>query len=155
MELTFKLTNIHPKNDLASKFKRLGYESSIQRIFASINLFNSDLEAIYSTEGIIDTGATISIFPGEIFKELEVKSYETHTMWGIVNKRECQIIVDIAELYIQLVDINENASKMIKVLAGFVRDTKIPVLIGMKSVLENCSYSFNNESKFFKIILSD
>ncbi len=151
MELTFKLTKIHPKNDLAVKFNRLGYESSIQRIFASINLFNSGLEVVYSTEGIIDTGAAISIFPGEIFKELQVKKYETHTMWGIINKKECHIVVDIAELFIQLIDINELESQKIKVLAGFTRQTKVPILIGMKSILEKYSYSYTKELSKFKI----
>lgn len=151
MELEFNLLKIHPKNDLASKFEKLHHSPFIQRIYTSVDLFDSQSKLIYSTEGIIDTGATVSIFPGEILDELNLKNLEYHTMWGIVNKKECQIIVDLAEVSIQLVDTTNKRSNFLKIVAGFTRDVKVPILLGMKSFLEKYSYSYDIDSNKFII----
>lgn len=153
MDLEFRVKNIQPKNDLAHKFTSLHYNSYIQRIYAFVNILDSGSKVIYGTEGIIDTGATISIFPGEILALLDDKfPTQTHTMWGIVNKKECQIIVDLAEISIQLIDFNGVKSHTVNILADFPRNTKVPSLLGMKSFLEN--YSFNYNITTSKFILS-
>ena len=74
-------------------------------------------------------------------------------MWGIIEKVECRIIVDLCRVSIQLIDSFNKTSSPINILVGFSRDSKTPALLGMKGIIANHNYQFDHEKYIFSIEL--
>lgn len=139
MELRFPLKRIIPKSSIAEKFKALGENPEIHRIFGKVSFITSNNAALIPIDAIIDTGAIISLFPGVLLEEFPEIPYEEHTLWGIVNAPECQIKAKIAVVDVILIDKFGIKSNKLTIPVAFVETNDIQSLIGMKGIL--ASYS--------------
>lgn len=153
MILQFPLVKIKPKSDLVDKFKLFDEEGFIERIFGTFVIQNENKEEIFKSKIIFDTGAVITLLPGVILKHLGDITTVPHTMWGIIEKEECRIIVDLCRISIQLIDSFGEKSSPMNILVGFSRDSKTPALLGMKGLLAIHNYQFNHKNNIFSIEL--
>ena len=153
MLLQFPLVKIKPKSYLVDKFKLFNEEAFIERIFGTFIVQNENKEEIFKSKIIFDTGAVITLLPGAILKHLGDIKTVPHTMWGIIEKVECRIIVDLCRVSIQLIDSFNKTSSPINILVGFSRDSKTPALLGMKGILATHNYQFDHEKNIFSIEL--
>jgi hypothetical protein len=75
----------------------------------------------------------------------------SHEMLGIVDTKECKIEVELAIIPIILKDDFNNCSPPILTTVAFAKKIKVPILLGMKGLLANYSYSFDAKNKLFLI----
>lgn len=149
MELKFPLRKIKAKADLAPKMQRLGIKPYFDRIRATILIPAGDEEIIFN--GIIDTGATLTLLPHSVKSFFPDMSTEMHTMWGVVNNEHCRFTVDLGVMPMKLRDALGNTSSVINVPVALAHLQNAPVLIGMKDLLTNYSFSYDSEQKQFSI----
>jgi hypothetical protein len=151
MQLKVSLNEIEPKSDLKSKLMQLGITPITERIFIPIQILNLDKSLLLETKAVVDTGAIFSLLPGYLltqFSNLQTVSYE---MWGILDAKECKIEVELANIPIILKDDSNNYSPIVLITTAFAKKVKVPILLGMKGLLANYSYSFDAKNKLFMI----
>lgn len=153
MFLQFPLVKIKPKSDLVDKFKLFDEEAFIERIFGTFVIQNETKEEIFKSKIIFDTGAVITLLPGAILKHLGDIKTVPHTMWGIIEKEECRIIVDLCRVSIHLIDTFGKTSSPINIMVGFSREPNTPALLGMKGLLATHDYQFDHKKNIFSIEL--
>lgn len=96
MELEFEIEKIKANPKLSAKFTRLTRDEHIQRIYAKINFILKDGSELTPIKAIIDTGAILSLFPEYILAHYPGIKTEEHTLWGIVDSRECHLSAKLA-----------------------------------------------------------
>ena len=153
MILSFPVTRIQPQKDMTTKLEMLGQSPYLERILGTISLLNLDGIEILNTTAIFDTGAVLSLFPAVALPNMGNLKSVKHTMWGIINKDECRMTVDLAVVPIRLQDMSGGVSSTMKVLAGFVKEHNVPSLLGMKSFLAEATFSHKRGSRIFTIEL--
>lgn len=151
MILQFPLIKTKPKSDLVDKLKFFNEDGFIERIFGTFIINSSYENEVFRSKIIFDTGAVITLLPGIILNHLENVNTIPHTMWGIIENEECKIIVDLCKINIQLIDKFANISPPITILAGFSRNPKVPILLGMKGMLSKYKYEFNPSINIFSL----
>ena len=138
---------------MAGKLEKLGQSPYLERILATVSQLSSDGIEILNTTAVFDTGAVLSLFPAIVLSRMGNLTSVKHTMWGIINKDECRITVDLAVVPIRLQDMNGGVSPTRKVLAGFVKEQNVPSLLGMKSFLAEVSFRHAKGLRTFMIEL--
>ena len=151
MQLKIPMKEIPPKSDLKSKFAYLNISSKIERIIIPIQILDFDNKIIMETKAIVDTGAIFSLMPGFLMTQFSNLKTIPHEIWGIVDTKEGKIEVELANVPVVLKDIYKNHSPIISITTAFATKIKVPVLLGMKGLLANYSYSFDAKNKFFYI----
>ena len=138
---------------MAGKLEKLGQSPYLERILATVSQLSSDGIEILNTTAVFDTGAVLSLFPAIVLSRMGNLTSVKHTMWGIINKDECRITVDLAVVPIRLQDKNGGVLPTMKVLAGFVKEQNVPSLLGMKSFLAEVSFRHARGSRTVMIEL--
>jgi len=87
-------------------------------------------------KGIIDTGAPISVIPLQMWEDADIKIIGKDKLRGIIPNEKCRLTVDVGKTKCVLTDIFGNVSSEIEILAFLAHTNKIPLLIGMKRILE-------------------
>lgn len=87
-------------------------------------------------KGIIDTGAPISVIPLQMWEDADIKIIGKDKLRGIIPNEKCRLSVDVGKAKCVLTDIFGNVSSEIEILAFLAHTNKIPLLIGMKRILE-------------------
>ena len=110
--------------------KKILYLKPLIRIFSKIKF--PELET--PEDALIDTGAHISILPLYLWKKLNVKIIAEHKTSGIVP--DMSIPVKVGYITANIIDENGNFSKEIKFLSYLAITNKIPIILGMRDLLE-------------------
>lgn len=148
------MVKISTKIDLevSRKIKDLKLESKIPgfkpliRLIAQIKFNELDIPE----DAIIDTGAHISVIPFYLWKKLKVQFLAEHKMRGIIPNKECEIPVMVGKVKAKIVDHFGNDSKEIDFLAYLVYTNKVPLIIGMRDLLEKFDlYILFSQNKAF------
>lgn len=100
------------------------------RIFSKIKF--PELEV--PEDAIIDTGAHISIIPFYIWKKLNVEIIAEHKTSGIVPDKN--IPINVGYVTANIIDEYGNISQDIKFLSYLAFTSKIPLILGMRNILE-------------------
>ncbi|HUY00903.1 MAG TPA: hypothetical protein VMV49_15180 [Candidatus Deferrimicrobium sp.] len=151
MQLKVSLNEIEPKSDLKSKLMQLGIAPLTERIFIPIQILNIDKTLLLETKAVVDTGAIFSLLPGYLLTQIPNLQTISYEMWGIVDTKECKIEVELANIPVILKDDSNNCSPVVLITAAFAKKVKVPILLGMKGLLANYSYSFDAKNKLFMI----
>ncbi|UCE73545.1 MAG: hypothetical protein JSV56_11030 [Methanomassiliicoccales archaeon] len=84
---------------------------------------------------IIDTGAHISVIPFSIWKVISVEHIGSHTLEGIVHKKECMVPVDIGKIKCVLLDRKGNETRDLDVISFLAPTDDIPIVLGYRDLL--------------------
>ncbi|MHA1264261.1 MAG: hypothetical protein ACTSRS_03420 [Candidatus Helarchaeota archaeon] len=137
MEFHFPIRKIPLRTDLRRKLEYLGFSPTIHRAIIDIILYDTRGNEVLSTQAIFDTGAPFSIIPAsflELFGSIHLIS---HTIWGIVNKPECHIKADFANITLKIQDARGTKSPYLNVPMAFAHLENLPIILGMKGILDN------------------
>jgi len=97
-----------------------------------------------SMDGILDTGAYISVLPTDLWNKLDFKVLATgYSMRGVVPKEECKLPVDVGEVNCILLDEEMNMTKDNKIYAFLAYSDDVPIIIGFKHLLEGFRVCFD------------
>ena len=110
--------------------KKIPNLQPLVRIFSKIKF--PELET--PEDALIDTGAHISIIPFYLWKKLNVEIIAEHKTSGIVPNEN--IPVNVGYITANIIDENGNISKDIKFLSYLEFTNKIPLILGMRDLLE-------------------
>ena len=88
-------------------------------------------------KGIIDTGAPISVIPFQMWEDADIEIIGKDKLRGIIPNEKCRLPVNVGKAKCILIDIFGNMSTEIEILAFLAHTNKIPLLIGMKRLLES------------------
>jgi hypothetical protein len=91
---------------------------------------------------IVDTGAPVSLLPADIWKNSQVKILASTVITGLIPRKECIMEVDIAEVSVRLLDKN-NESEPMRIRAYLAPTNRIPIILGIDSLLTDSDVSFN------------
>ena len=85
-------------------------------------------------DGLVDTGAHISLIPFQLWKNLNAEIVTEHTMKGVVPDRN--IPVNVGYVKAKLIDKEGNESNEVKFLSYLAFTNKVPLILGMRDLLE-------------------
>ena len=151
IKLEFKIEKIRADPPLEMKLNHFSRNPFIHRIYAKIVIMKPDGGEIRPITGIIDTGAIFSLFPSYILNYFPEINKISHTIWGIMDSPECHLLAELACIDIKLMDKNGIKSKPVNILASFSSNTKVPVLLGMKDLLESYDSKIIQNKAIFEI----
>ena len=155
MKLSFLVRRVEATPALAAKFSSLGKNQFVYRVYAQIVFLLPDGSESFPITGIIDTGASFSLFPQRILDEFPGVRTEDHTLWGIVDAPECHVHAKLAVVNIRLVDKDSTKSGSLSIVGAFSSNDKIPVLIGMKDLLATFHSCIDPSRGVFELNLPD
>jgi len=123
--------NIH-----IAKIKDTELEKKIPDIKPAIRLFCKIkfLGTEYAERAIVDTGAHISIIPFDLWKDLDVEILAEHEMKGPIPDKTMP--VNVGYIKASLLDEEGNISKEIKFLSYLTFTNKVPLILGIRDLLE-------------------
>ena len=151
MKLRFVLTPLTRQTELPKKLAVLGSATPIVRIFATILIHSTEKDLILKGKAVIDTGAILSLLPSDILKQLPARKTFSHTLWGIVDKKECLLDVRLASIPVTLIDDFGMIAHEINIVCAFTEEQRAPMLLGMKDFLEKFKYEYDQVTKEFSI----
>lgn len=153
MELIFPITKIQPQKSLKDKMVQLHLDPFLHRIIVNVEFLNQAKQVIFITEAILDTGAPFSLFSSEILALLEPTDLIPHTVYGIVNRPECQLGSQLGKINIQLRDSAGQTTPIIPIFAAFYEEDSLPNLLGLKGLLElsNLEITIDKDNFTFRI----
>jgi len=85
-------------------------------------------------DALIDTGAHISLIPLQTWENLNVKKVAEHTMKGIIPDKN--VPVSVGYVKAKLIDKYGSASKEITFLSYLSSTNKVPLIAGIRDLLE-------------------
>lgn len=102
----------------------------ITRLFAKIKFNNLE----FPEDAFVDTGAHISLIPFYIWKKLDAQIIAEHEMKGPIPEKT--IPVNVGYVKATLLDEEGNMSKQIKFLSYLAFTNKVPLILGIRDLLE-------------------
>lgn len=102
----------------------------IIRIFCKIKFEELDMPE----DALVDTGAHISLMPFQIWKNLDVNRLTEHHMKGVVP--DMDMPVNIGYVKARIIDKSGNESREIKFLSYLAFTNKVPLIFGMRDLME-------------------
>ncbi len=87
--------------------------------------------------GIVDTGGHTTVIQYAFWSNADVKLLGKHVLKGVVPKSGCEIPVKIGKISCQLVDELDNKSGDAEVRAYLAEVNTVPLIIGIRDLLEN------------------
>lgn len=126
-----------PDLDLLEK----GIRIDIARILCRIQFLGKD-EWSEPEIAIVDTGAPVSLLPADIWKNSQVKVLDRTIIRGLIPKEECAMEVDVGEISVKLLD-RKNETGCLKIKAYFAPTNRIPIILGLHSLLVKSDVFFN------------
>jgi len=100
------------------------------RLFSKIKFNGSEIPE----DGLIDTGAHISVIPFYIWKKLNVDVVAEHKMSGAVPDKI--LPVNVGYVKGKFIDEYGNESKEIRFLSYLTFTNKVPIILGIRDLLE-------------------
>jgi len=97
-------------------------------------------------DGIVDTGAYVTLIPKSIWKNLEIEKITEHEITGLSIKPECAIPVIIGKTCCSLIDENGGTTGELKFHSYLALTDKVPLIIGFKDLLSKFKVCFNYEN---------
>jgi len=85
-------------------------------------------------DALVDTGAHISLIPFQTWKSINVEIVTEHSMKGVVPDKD--ISVNVGFVKAKLIDRDDSESKEIKFLSYLAFTNKVPLILGMRDLLE-------------------
>ncbi len=97
-------------------------------------LFREKSSKIRIRDGIVDTGAFVSLIPFSIWENVEHEEIARHCVKGIVPRKECSIEVIIGKIKLKLID-EKNETNEMEIYAYLALTDEAPLIIGFKDLL--------------------
>lgn len=95
---------------------------------------------------IIDTGAHSSIIPNTVWRNVDHEILTDLSIKGLVNREECMIPGWIGTLELKFLDARNNETAPFKIHALFASIDEIPLLIGLKDLLDSMEINLNKRA---------
>jgi len=152
MEFHFPLKKIPLTTDLNQKLEKLGFSPTFHRAVVDIILCDINSDEVLSTQAIFDTGAPFSMIPASFLKLFSPIHSISHSIWGIVNKPECHIKADLANITLMIQDPSGTKSPKISVPMVFADFENLPIILGMKGILDNPSIECKIQREILSLI---
>lgn len=104
-------------------------------------------------DGIVDTGAYVTLIPQSIWKNLEIEKITTHEIMGLSIKPECAIPVIIGKTCCSLIDEYGSTTGELKFHSYLALTDKVPLIIGFKDLLSkfNVCFSYKNNEAWIEV----
>ncbi|MBI4397508.1 MAG: hypothetical protein HY586_00100 [Candidatus Omnitrophica bacterium] len=135
IQLTFRNSNyIHP--DSREKVE-------VIRLEALIGIKKKESNDYLFLNGIIDTGAYISLIPKRISEEIERTMLGKEKMKGINSKEVCAIPVEFGKVKYVLLDQKGNVTKEAEMQCYFADTDEVPVILGFAGLLSEMTLTMN------------
>lgn len=119
----------------------------IVRLEALIGLRKKKGEDYLFLNGIVDTGAYISLIPKRISEEIERTVFGEDKMKGINSKETCSIPVEVGKTRCILLDQFGNVTPEKEMLCYFADTDEVPVIIGFVDLLTEMTLTVNYKAK--------
>jgi hypothetical protein len=122
------------------------------RIKCLIGLKKKDGSGYSLAEGIIDTGAYVSVIPKDVGEVIEKEVTGKYRMKGLNSREECAIPVLIGSTTCILFDEQGNTSGDMKISSFFAETNDVPVIIGFADILNRFTLTvdYQNNKAFLK-----
>ncbi|MBU4256770.1 MAG: hypothetical protein L6265_09030 [Thermoplasmatales archaeon] len=98
-------------------------------------------------DGIVDTGAYVTLIPQSIWKNLEIEKIAKHEIMGLSIKPECAIPVIIGKTCCSLIDEHGSTTGELKFHSYLALTDKVPLIIGFKDLLSRFKVCFDYKRK--------
>ena len=121
-------------------------------IEGAIQLIRPDQSVTRIFRGKIDTGAYMSLLPTEAFEELQPSRFVRYELFGIQRIPECAVECAISRCTFYLVDSEGNKTSKLTNWIAFALKDDVPVLIGMKGILDSFDYSASTRKRVFQLM---
>ena len=105
------------------------------RIKCLIGFKKKDGSGYSLAEGIIDTGAYISVIPKGLSDIIEKEIMGRDRMKGLNLRDECAIPVDVGKTICVLFDKSGNTSGDVEIFCYFANSNEVPVIIGFADIM--------------------
>ena len=140
MSLRFPAVRPNPETALQNVLRSYNIENFGQFLYwpATIRVGQFGKWSRRSFSAKIDTGASISLLPGEIKEELKIAGGIPYSLYGVVRTERCKVDVELVRIDLQLLDESGNELVFDDVWVALSKSERIPSLLGVKGVLENC-----------------
>jgi hypothetical protein len=119
----------------------LGHPVPAVRLFTTLSLQTPAGWTPYHRV-IVDTGAPISLFTPEMWKDTDYVSYGEGKVGGLVAREECRVPVMLARVNCVLSD-GRNSIGPLEIYALLARTNRVPALLGVSGFLERNVLSVN------------
>ena len=118
------------------------------RIFSMVG-FN---ELEFPENAIIDTGAHISVMPFDIWEKLNVQIMAEHKMQDLLPDKSTP--VNVGYVKAKIIDDTGNTTNQLRFLSYLAFTNKIPLILGMRDVLEkfNLHILFSRNQAYLEMI---
>ncbi len=110
-------------------------KTSVQ--FKTVNGFSE------AYDGVIDTGAYISLIPKSIWQAALYEKISEYTVKGIQKRDECSIPVITGKVICVLADRYGNISEEMEIRAFLALTDEVPLIIGFKDLLSRFNVCFD------------
>lgn len=117
------------------------------RIKCLIGLKKKNVSEYTLAEGIIDTGAYVSVIPKDISEIIEKETIGKYKMKGLNSKEECAIPVSVGKTTCILFDELGNTSGDLEISSFFANTNDIPVIIGFADILTKFKLNIDYANK--------
>ena len=151
MPIILQFPPIHPEPEISLKnvlrtygisdFGKFGYWSAYVKIGYEGEWIRQYLSAK------IDTGASISLFPGSLKEDLNLQDGIPYTLYGVVRTKECKVEVELHQLDIELYDHTGQSLLFKKVWIALSKLEHSPILLGYKDLLQRCVVAQTSDSE--------
>jgi hypothetical protein len=95
-------------------------------------------------EGIIDTGAYVTVLPNSFAAELELEAVGHYSLSGINRRPECAIPVVVAYGFCILFDEQGHRSPELRVPCYVSQTDEVPVILGIGGLLSEFEFCFDH-----------
>lgn len=117
------------------------------RIKCLIGFREKDGTGYRLTEGIIDTGAYVTVMPKGLSERIDKQITGSYKMKGLNSRDECAIPVAVGKTKCVLFDRLSNVSEELEIACYFAHSDAVPVIIGFADILTRFKISVDYPHK--------
>lgn len=98
-------------------------------------------------EGIVDTGAYVTVIPKGLSERIDKQITGSYKMKGLNSRDECSIPVVVGKTKCVLFDKSANTSEELEIACYFAHSDEIPVIIGFADILTKFKINIDYPNK--------
>lgn len=98
-------------------------------------------------EGIVDTGAYVTVIPKGLSERIDKQITGNYKMKGLNSRDECAISIDVGKTICVLFDKSAHTSQELEIACYFAHSDEVPVIIGFADILTKFKISIDYPNK--------
>lgn len=117
------------------------------RIKCLIGFKEKDGTGYRLTEGIIDTGAYVTVLPKGLSERIEKEITGTYKIKGLNTRDECAILVSCGKTKSIIFDKSGNTSDELEISCYFANSDEVPIIVGFADILTRFKINIDYSNK--------